>query len=71
MPNTTLVPLLADGEFHSGQALADALGVSRTAIWKQLNRLQSLGLQVESVKVAATASRAASSCWTSARCGPG
>ena len=50
MPNTTLVPLLADGEFHSGQALADALGVSRTAIWKQLNRLQSLGLQVESVK---------------------
>jgi BirA family biotin operon repressor/biotin-[acetyl-CoA-carboxylase] ligase len=50
MPNTTLVPLLADGQFHSGQALADALGLSRTAIWKQLNRLQSLGLEVESVK---------------------
>ncbi|MDP5065508.1 MAG: bifunctional biotin--[acetyl-CoA-carboxylase] ligase/biotin operon repressor BirA [Haliea sp.] len=50
MPNTTLVPLLADGEFHSGQALADALGVSRTAVWKQLKRLQSLGLEVESVR---------------------
>lgn len=51
LPNTTLVPLLADGEFHSGQALADALGVSRTAVWKQLNRLQQeLGLSVESIK---------------------
>ena len=50
MPNTTLVPLLADGQFHSGQALANALGLSRTAVWKQLNRLQSLGLDVESVK---------------------
>ncbi|MEQ9394211.1 bifunctional biotin--[acetyl-CoA-carboxylase] ligase/biotin operon repressor BirA [Haliea sp.] len=50
MPKTTLVPMLADGEFHSGQDLAAALGVSRTAVWKQLNRLQELGLAVESVK---------------------
>ena len=50
-PNLTLARLLADGEFHSGQVLADALGLSRTAIWKQLNRLQDeLGLSVESVK---------------------
>ncbi|PLW81018.1 bifunctional biotin--[acetyl-CoA-carboxylase] synthetase/biotin operon repressor [Kineobactrum sediminis] len=50
MFKTTLVPMLADGEFHSGQALADALGVSRTAVWKQLRRLEELGLQVESAK---------------------
>ncbi len=50
MPKTTLVPMLADGEFHSGQDLAAALGVSRTAVWKQLSRLEDLGLAVESVK---------------------
>ncbi|MDO8863386.1 bifunctional biotin--[acetyl-CoA-carboxylase] ligase/biotin operon repressor BirA [Haliea sp. E1-2-M8] len=50
MPKTTLIPMLADGEFHSGQDLAAALGVSRTAVWKQLNRLEELGLAVESVK---------------------
>lgn len=50
MLNTTLLPLLADGEFCSGQDLADALGVSRTAVWKQLNKLEDLGLGIESVK---------------------
>lgn len=50
MPKTTLLPMLADGHFHSGQDLADRLGVSRTAVWKQLNRLEELGLDLESVK---------------------
>jgi len=50
MPKTTLLPLLADGEFCSGQDLADALGISRTAVWKQLKKLDGLGLQIESVK---------------------
>jgi len=50
MVKTTLLPLLADGEFRSGQVLADALGVSRTAVWKQLARLEELGLAIESVK---------------------
>lgn len=50
MPKTTLLPLLASGEFRSGQALADALGVSRTAVWKQLNALADYGLEIESVK---------------------
>jgi BirA family biotin operon repressor/biotin-[acetyl-CoA-carboxylase] ligase len=50
MTKTILLPLLADGEFRSGQDLADALGVSRTAVWKQLNRLEELGLQIDSVK---------------------
>jgi len=50
MPKTILLPLLANGEFHSGQDLALALGLSRTAIWKQLNKLEVLGLEIESVK---------------------
>lgn len=50
MLNTTVLPLLASGDYCSGQALADALGVSRTAIWKQLNALGELGLEIESVK---------------------
>lgn len=36
-----LLKLLQDGQFHSGEALGKALGVSRSAIWKQLQALQS------------------------------
>ncbi len=50
LPKTILLPLLADGQFRSGQDLADALGVSRTAVWKQLNKLEALGIEVDSVK---------------------
>jgi BirA family biotin operon repressor/biotin-[acetyl-CoA-carboxylase] ligase len=50
MAKTVVLPLLADGEFHSGQELAAVLGVSRTAVWKQLEKLRELGLPVESVR---------------------
>jgi BirA family biotin operon repressor/biotin-[acetyl-CoA-carboxylase] ligase len=50
MAKTDVLKLLADGEFHSGQELANALGVSRTAIWKQLGKLEESGLTYESVK---------------------
>jgi len=50
MTKTVLLPLLDSGEFRSGQDLANALGVSRTAVWKQLKKLESLGLAIESVK---------------------
>lgn len=45
-----LLNLLADGQFHSGEALGEALGVSRAAIWKQLQQIEQLGVQVDSVK---------------------
>ncbi|MFT4615281.1 MAG: BirA family biotin operon repressor/biotin-[acetyl-CoA-carboxylase] ligase [Bacteroidia bacterium] len=46
-----LLPLLSTGEFRSGQALADALGVSRTAVWKQLNKFsRETGVEIESVR---------------------
>jgi BirA family biotin operon repressor/biotin-[acetyl-CoA-carboxylase] ligase len=40
---------LADGEFHSGQALAAALRVSRTAVWKAVRALEALGIDVHAV----------------------
>jgi BirA family biotin operon repressor/biotin-[acetyl-CoA-carboxylase] ligase len=48
--NTQLLQVLADGEWHSGQALADAAGVSRVAMWKQLQKLQEAGIALEAVK---------------------
>ncbi|WP_377706794.1 bifunctional biotin--[acetyl-CoA-carboxylase] ligase/biotin operon repressor BirA [Pseudomonas protegens] len=48
---STLLELLKDGRFHSGQALGQALGVSRSAIWKQLQLLEAeLGLAIHKVR---------------------
>jgi BirA family transcriptional regulator, biotin operon repressor / biotin---[acetyl-CoA-carboxylase] ligase len=41
---------LADGEFHSGEQLADALGVSRSAIWKAAESLRELGATLHAVR---------------------
>jgi len=41
---------LADGRFHSGEALADALGVSRSAIWKATRALAQLGATLNAVR---------------------
>ena len=46
----TLLAVLSDGQFHSGDDLGRVLGVSRTAVWKQLKKVQDLGLAVQSVK---------------------
>ncbi|MGC8522337.1 MAG: biotin--[acetyl-CoA-carboxylase] ligase [Steroidobacteraceae bacterium] len=40
---------LADGRFHSGEALAEALGVSRGAVWKAVRALRDLGATVHAV----------------------
>ena len=46
-----LLKLLQDGRFHSGEALGAALGVSRSAIWKQLQTLQAeLSLPLHKVR---------------------
>lgn len=46
-----LLSLLADGEFHSGDDLGEMLGVTRAAVWKQIQRLQEeKGLDIHSVK---------------------
>ncbi len=41
--------LAADGEFVSGEMLSQKLGVTRTAIWKHINTLESLGFVFESI----------------------
>lgn len=49
-PIDYLIRTLADGEFHSGVELGEGLQVSRTAVWKSLDKLKDLGLEFESVK---------------------
>lgn len=45
-----VINALADGEVHSGEALGLALGVSRTAVWKHLKKLEDLGLSIVTVR---------------------
>lgn len=45
-----ILKVLSDGNFHSGEELGKALGVSRTAVWKHLHKLDELGLELVSVK---------------------
>lgn len=53
-----LFELLADGQFHSGEAIARRLGVSRAAVWKHIQRLRELGGQIDAVP-----GRGYRSCW--------
>lgn len=41
---------LADGKFHSGEALATHFGVTRATIWNAIQHAQSLGIEVFSVR---------------------
>ncbi|SFR87549.1 BirA family transcriptional regulator, biotin operon repressor / biotin-[acetyl-CoA-carboxylase] ligase [Marinobacter daqiaonensis] len=50
MNTKPLLSLLADGQVHSGESLADTLGISRTAIWKQVKKLQEGGVQVSTIR---------------------
>lgn len=46
-----LLKLLQDGHFHSGQAIGDALCISRSAVWKQAQRLEGeLGVELNRVR---------------------
>jgi BirA family transcriptional regulator, biotin operon repressor / biotin---[acetyl-CoA-carboxylase] ligase len=42
-----LLRLLSDGQFHSGQELGSIIGISRTAVWKQIAALRRRGLVLE------------------------
>lgn len=45
-----LLRLLADGTLHSGERLADSLGVTRAAVWKAVADLRERGVALESVE---------------------
>lgn len=51
LDKVALLKLLADGHFHSGEILAQQLGVSRGAIWKALKKMElEFGLAIQSVR---------------------
>lgn len=45
-----LITLLSDGQVHSGESLARQLGVSRTAIWKQVRRTMERGMEIATIR---------------------
>ena len=45
-----LLKVLSDGNLHSGQKIADQMGVSRTAVWKHLKKIRSKSLDVYTVR---------------------
>jgi BirA family biotin operon repressor/biotin-[acetyl-CoA-carboxylase] ligase len=45
----SLLRLLADGRLHSGERLAQELGVSRAAVWKGIERLRMRGIDIQAV----------------------
>ncbi|WP_150914304.1 biotin--[acetyl-CoA-carboxylase] ligase [Marinobacter halotolerans] len=50
MKSRALIGLLADGRVHSGESLAASLGVSRTAVWKQIKRAADEGFSIETIR---------------------
>lgn len=44
-----IIRLLADGCFHSGEQIAQRLGITRSAVWKHVRQLESFGLKIFSV----------------------
>lgn len=45
-----LIHFLADGRFHSGEELGSRLDISRAAIWKLVQKLAELGLEIDAVR---------------------
>ncbi|MGC3982827.1 MAG: bifunctional biotin--[acetyl-CoA-carboxylase] ligase/biotin operon repressor BirA [Steroidobacteraceae bacterium] len=43
-----LLKLLADGQVHSGERLAEQLDITRAAVWKAIQSLRDLGIELES-----------------------
>ena len=50
MKQAELLRILSDGQFHSGEEIGEALGVSRAAVWKQLQKLEAMNIPFHSVK---------------------
>jgi len=46
----SLLRLLSDGQFHSGEQLARAFGCTRGAVWYRIRVVEALGLQVYKVR---------------------
>lgn len=44
-----LLDMLSDGRFHSGELLGEQLGITRTAVWKLMQKITELGLKVDAI----------------------
>lgn len=49
-PKSTLMKILADGQFHSGTELGQTMGCTRSAVWKVIHSMQSSGIEIYSVR---------------------
>lgn len=45
-----LTQLLQDGSYHDGSSLGAALKLTRSAVWKQIKKLQNYGINIQSLK---------------------
>ena len=45
-----ILEILDENQFVSGEKIAEKLGVSRTAVWKQMSSLKEMGYKISSVK---------------------
>ncbi|HCT4931670.1 TPA: bifunctional biotin--[acetyl-CoA-carboxylase] ligase/biotin operon repressor BirA [Morganella morganii] len=45
----TLIGILSDGEFHSGEQLGEQLGMTRAAVNKHIRTLREMGIEMETV----------------------
>jgi BirA family biotin operon repressor/biotin-[acetyl-CoA-carboxylase] ligase len=45
-----LVSILSDREFHDGDSLGKILGMTRSAVWKAIHKLQTYGMKIDSLK---------------------
>jgi len=50
MKSSSLLTLLEDRCIHSGESLAQTLGISRTAVWKQIRRAKAEGVEIRTVR---------------------
>ena len=50
MKSKALLNLLRDGGVHSGESLAEQLGVSRTAVWKQVRKAMDEGCDIATIR---------------------
>ncbi|MBZ0332580.1 biotin--[acetyl-CoA-carboxylase] ligase [Marinobacter sp. AL4B] len=50
MKPNPLLDLLSDHCVHSGESLAKQLGVSRTAVWKQIRKVQAEGVEIKTIR---------------------
>lgn len=63
----TLISILADAEFHSGEQLGERLGMSRAAINKHIQTLRDWGVDVFTVPGKGYSLLSLSSYWTKSR----